>query len=572
MTDFNWLTHYDAGVRPQIDYVRCPVPGILSRAVERYGDAPGLVFLNCTLSWRQLQAEVDRMAVAMASLGVVQGDRVAIQLPNIPQGVIAFYAALSIGAQVVMTNPLYTKREVQHQWSDAGCKLAVVTDFCWEQVLEPHRAELEPEQYIIASIPDYLRFPLNLLAPLKLKRQNPPRIAKIAPKHGLHFWKELMKGVSGPPPRPKIAWDDLAVLQYTGGTTGPSKGAMLTHANLVSNVQQIDEWFTGLRAGDGVMLAALPLFHVFGLSVCMNWGIWAGQKLVLEPNPRDVEGLAKSIAKHSVTIFPGVPALYNNLNMLPGFGPSMAGSLRYCFSGSAPIADEVLQRFESLTNSRILEGFGMSETSPVAIVNPVEGMRKVGSVGIPVSDTEARIVDIDDSSIELPLGEEGELVIRGPQVMQGYWNAPEATADTLVDGWMRTGDLASMDVDGFIRIVGRKKDMINCSGMKVFPDEVDQVLISHPKILEAATIGVPHPTRGESVKSFVVLVDGQVMDEAEVRVWCEDNLARYKLPREVEFLDDLPKSSVLKILRRELRDRELKRLVTTPADPTTASN
>lgn len=557
MTEFNWLSHYDEGVPAQIDYVRCPVPAILTRAVERYGDATGLVFLNCKLSWRQLQAEVDRMAAAMAGLGVSQGDRVAIQLPNIPQGVIAFYAALSLGAQVVMTNPLYTKREVQHQWADAGCKLAVVADFVWERVLAPARSELAPEQYIIASIPDYLRFPLNHLARFKLARQDPRRCAKVAPGPGLHFWKTLMRGASSPPPRPKIAWDDLAVLQYTGGTTGPSKGAMLTHGNLVSNVQQTDAWFTDVRYGEEVMMMALPMFHVFGLNVCMNWGIWAGTKLILEPNPRDVAGLAKSIGKHQVTLFPAVPALFNNLTLVPGFDQSLAGSLRFCFSGSAPIPDDVLERFEALTSSRILEGFGMSETSPVTHVNPLGGMRRIGYVGLPVSDTEARVVDIDDGHTDVPHGEEGELIIRGPQVMQGYWNAPEATACTLVDGWIHTGDLATMDEHGFFKVVGRKKDMINCSGMKVFPDEVDGVLIAHPKILEAATIGVPDEKRGESVKSFVVLITGETMDEAEVAAWCAENLARYKLPRDIEFLDELPKSTVMKVLRRELRDREV---------------
>ncbi len=555
MTHPDWFEQYDEGVPQKIDYERMPLPGILDRAVERYGDKDALVFLNCRLTWRELQAEVRHMAAAMAGLGVGQGDRVAIQLPNVPQGVIAFHAALTLGAQVVMTNPLYTKREVQHQWKDSGCKIAVVADFIWDQVLRPHRAELEPEQYIVTGISDYLRFPLNLLAPLKLKRQDPPRCAKVAPEPGLHQWKALRKAPAGSVPRVDIAWDDLAVLQYTGGTTGPSKGAMLTHGNLVSNVQQIDSWFQGVRYGEEIMMTALPLFHVFGLNVCMNWGIWAGAKLILEPNPRDVPGLAKSIAKHKATLFPAVPALFNNLTLVPGFDRSKVGSLRYCFSGSAPIADDVLERFEALTGSRILEGFGMSETSPVTHVNPLVGKRKIGYVGVPVSDTQARIVDIEDGTTDLPLGEEGELIIRGPQVMQGYWNAPEATAETLTDGWMHTGDLAIMDEDGFFKIVGRKKDMINCSGMKVFPDEVDNVLMSHPKVLEAATIGIPDEQRGETVKSFIVVQDGQEMTEAEVRAWCEENLARYKLPRAVEFLDELPKSSVLKILRRELRER-----------------
>ncbi|MFT7677256.1 MAG: long-chain acyl-CoA synthetase [Planctomycetota bacterium] len=558
MTDQPWLAHYDEGVPAKIDYKRLTLPEVLDRTVATYGDAPGVVFLNSTLSWRQLAAEVDRMAAAMAGLGVVKGDRVAVQLPNVPQGVIAFYAALRLGATVVMTNPLYTKREVQHQWADSGCKLAVVMDFNWDEILRPNRAELEPENYIVTSIPDYLRFPLNLLAPLKLKRQNPKRWAKVLPEPGVHSWKALMKSAPAKPPEVKVEWDDLAVLQYTGGTTGPSKGAMLTHANLVSNVQQIDTWFTDVHYGKEVMMTALPLFHVFGLNVCMNWGIWAGTKLVLEPNPRDIPNLAKSIAKHKVTLFPAVPALFNNLTLVPGFDRTSAGTIRSCFSGSAPIADDVLQRFEALTGARILEGFGMSETSPVSHVNPLKGLRKIGCVGVPVSDTESRVVDMEAGETEMPMGEKGELVVRGPQVMQGYWEAPEATASTIRDGWMHTGDLATMDEDGFFRIVGRMKDMINCSGMKVYPDELDGVLISHPKILEAATIGIPCEKRGETVKSFIVMNTGETMTEQEVRDFCVENMARYKVPSDIEFMDELPKSSVMKILRRELRDRELK--------------
>lgn len=554
-----WLTHYDEGVPAKIDYKRLTLPEVLDRTVATYADATGVIFLNCALSWRQLGSEVDRMAAAMVGLGVVKGDRVAIQLPNIPQGVIAFYAALRIGATVVMTNPLYTKREVQHQWQDSGTKLAIVADFIWDEILRPNRDELAPLNYIVTSIPDYLRFPLNFLAPLKLKRQNPKRWAKVLPEAGVHRWKDLMKRAPAKPPEVKVEWEDLAVLQYTGGTTGPSKGAMLTHANLVSNVQQIDTWFTDVHYGKEVMMTALPLFHVFGLNVCMNWAVWAGTKMILEPNPRDIPRLAASIAKHKVTLFPAVPALFNNLTLVEGFDRSSAGTIRSCFSGSAPIADDVLQRFEALTGARILEGFGMSETSPVSHVNPLNGLRKIGSVGVPVPDTESRIVDMDDGKEEMPVGEKGELIVRGPQVMQGYWNAPEATAEAIRDGWMHTGDLAIMDEDGFFRIVGRKKDMINCSGMKVYPDELDNVLMSHPKILEAATIGIPCDKRGETVKSFVVAHEGETLTEEEVLEFCKENLARYKVPSEIEFMDELPKSSVLKILRRELRDRELKK-------------
>jgi long-chain acyl-CoA synthetase len=405
---------------------------------------------------------------------VEPGTRVAIQLPNVPQAAVAYFAALSLGAEVVMTNPLYTKREVQHQWSDSACKVAITMDFLWDSVIKDNRGELHPESYVVCGIPDYLGFPLNFLAPLKLKKQDPPKWAKVAPAQGMVTWKQLMKTAGQRPAPAKIDLDQIAVLQYTGGTTGPSKGAMLSHRNLSCNVQQIDAWFTGVEYGREVLLTALPLFHVFGMSVCMNFAIWAGACMVLMPNPRDFSMLVKAISKHKVTLFPGVPALFNGLNNFPGIENIDVSSVKSCFSGSAPIPPDVLERFEQLTGARIIEGFGMSETSPVSHVNPLWGKRKVGYVGIPVSDTEAKVVDVNDDSIEMPQGEEGELLIKGPQVMQGYWGREEATAESLAGGWMHTGDLARIDEDGFFKIVGRKKDMINCSGLKVFPDEVDE--------------------------------------------------------------------------------------------------
>jgi long-chain acyl-CoA synthetase len=351
--------------------------------------------------------------------------------------------------------------------------------------------------------------------------------------------------------------DDLAVLQYTGGTTGVSKGAMLTHRNLSVNVQQIDEWFTTADKGCEVVMGCLPIFHVFGMTVNMNWTIYAGGACVFQANPRDIPSVLKGLSKHKVTIFPAVPNLFNAINNFPGVENFDLKSLKICVSGSAPITDEVLQTFEALSDSVIIEGFGMSETSPVATCNPIQRARKIGMVGIPVSDTEAKVVDVDDPSQEKPLGEEGELILRGPQVMQGYWKRPDETAKTIRDGWLHTGDLAIMDEDGFFKIVGRIKDMINCSGLKVYPDEVDGVLGSHEKILEAATIGIPDEKRGETVKSFIVTHPGVTMTVEEVEAFARENLAAYKIPREIEFIEELPKSTVLKVLRRELRDMEL---------------
>ena len=557
MEQRNWHTSYDKGVPTAIDYKELTIPQVFWQTVKNFPNSPALVFLNCKLTYAEFGAEVEKCAAGFAELGVKLGTRVAIQLPNVPQAAISYIAALQLGAEVVMTNPLYTFRELEHQWRDSGCTVAVTMDFIWDDFVRDRRSELAPKKWVVASIPGYLRFPLNFLAPLKLKKQDPPRWAKVAPESDMILFKDMIKQASGPAPRPDFDWNQVAALQYTGGTTGPSKGAMLTHKNLCSNIQQIDGWFTGVQYGKEVLMTALPLFHVFGMSICMGWGMASGACMVLLPNPRDLPSVVKAIAKHKVTLFPGVPALFNGLNNFPGIEKIDVSSIKYCFSGSAPLPPDVMHKFESMTGSKIVEGFGMSETSPVTHCNPLNGVRKAGSVGIPVADTDARIVDIETGTQDVPMGEEGELIVKGPQVMKGYWGRPDETANSIRDGWMHTGDLAIVDEEGYYQIVGRKKDMINCSGFKVFPDEVDGVLVAHDAILEAATIGIPDDEYGETVKSFIVLNPGKSLSAEEVQAYCRENLAKYKVPRLVEFLDELPKSSVLKVLRRELRDMEM---------------
>jgi len=552
-----WHPAYDSGVPPQLPFEELTLAAAFTRSAQRHGERPALNFLNATFTYTQLERLVARFAGALVALGVKPGDRVAIQLPNLPQTVIAFQAALRVGAVVVMTNPLYTLREVQHQWSDAGVSLAITSDFTWMEVLREHRKALAPKTFVVATIPEYLRFPLNWLAPFKLAKAKPKRYAKFPDEPGVMRFRKLLEASEPLTMSYTSSLDDLALLQYTGGTTGAAKGAMLSQRNLSFNVQQTAVWFTGCQPGHEVMLTALPLFHVFGLTVCMNFGLWVGAKLVLLPNPRDVSALVKAIEKHRVTLFPAVPALFGALCDFPGIESHDLSSVKSCFSGSAPIAPEVLKRFEALTGATIVEGFGMSETSPVSHCNPLGGTRKIGTVGVPISSTDARIVDAENGTSEVPLGSEGELVIGGPQVMQGYWNRPDETATALKGGFMHTGDLATMDADGYFKIVGRKKDMINVGGLKVFPDEVDAVLMAHPDIAEAATIGVPDAKKGELVKSFVVLRGGAKLDAKAIETYARENLAAYKVPREIEFLAELPKSSVLKILRRELRDREL---------------
>ena len=559
-----WHRSYDSGVPPDIEFEEIPLPRVLDRSARAHGDAPAVIFLNCRLTYRQLKEEVDRFATALAGLGVTRDTRVAIQLPNLPQAVIAYYATLSLGAQAVMTNPLYVEREITHQWNDAGCAVAVVADFVFEGRIRGIRHELPVKRYIIASIPEYLRFPLNLLAPIKLRKTRPPSIAKVEPDEGIRFMKTLIRTTPPDPPKVALAMDDLALLQYTGGTTGLSKGAMLTHRNLSYNAQQVGAWFTDATPGREVCLAALPYFHVFGMTVSMNYPVLVAAAMVLMPNPRDISQMAKAIATHRVTMFPGVPAMFNAINNFPGVDTLDLSSVTSCFSGSAPLPNDVLERFERLTGSKIVEGFGLTETSPVTHTNPLKGTRKIGSIGVPVPGTDAKVVDLTDGLTEVPTGTEGELIIKGPQVMKGYWNNPDATRDMIRDGWLYTGDIANVDPDGYFFIVGRKKDMIIAGGYNIYPDEVDRVLMGHPAVLEAATIGLPDQERGETVKSFVVLKTGHAATTEEVLEYCRKELAAYKIPRQVEFRAELPKSAVLKILRRELREQELAKLAASP--------
>lgn len=558
MAERPWYRAYDPGVPHEIEPDPRSIPALVREGLSREPERPALVFEGARWSRGELLHEIDRFAASLSALGVGEGVRVAIHLPNLPQTVIGYQAALALGAEVVLTNPLYTGPEILHQWHDAGVRLAITADYLFDQVLAPIRSELGVERFVVATIAEYLPWPKRWLAPLVLARHDPPLAARVPPSPGVHRFRPLVRR-GGTPPRVDVSSERLAVLQYTGGTTGPAKGAMLSHANLAANLRQMEAWFAGQRGENEVMMGALPLFHVFGMTVAMNWSLAYGMKLVLAPDPRDVKHLVRLIERERITILPAVPAMFNAINHLPGIEGRDLSSLKVCVSGSAPIAPDVLETFERLTGARILEGFGMSETSPVTHVNPLRGARKIGSIGLPLPSTDARIVDAELGERELPPGEAGELCIAGPQVTSGYWNRPEETAHALRDGWLYTGDLAEMDPDGYFRIVGRKKDMINAGGYKIFPDEVDAVLVSHPDVLEAATIGVPDPKRGETTKSFVVARPGATLDLDALREFCRERLAAYKVPREFEVLPELPKSSVMKVLRRELRERELRR-------------
>jgi len=555
-----WHRFYDPGVPPSLEFQDLTLPQWLERAVRLHGDRPALCFVNGRLTYRELKDQVDRLATALAAMGVVRESKVAIQLPNLPQFVIAYYAIQALGAVAVPTNPTYTPREIEYQWNDAGCTVAVLADFIYEHRVKGIRDRVPIRHYVIASIPEYLRFPLNLLAPLKLKRQKPPLVARVAPGPGVHFFRKLIQATPPQPPRVTVRIDDLSTLLYTGGTTGVSKGAALTHANLSCNLQQLRAWFSKAEDGVEVMLGQLPFFHSYGLTVSMNLAVGLAAANVLIPNPRDVPNIVKSVIKHRITLFPAVPATFQAICNYPNVSQLDLSSIKMCNSGSAPLSVEVLNRFEELTGGKISEGFGLTETSPVTHCNPLYGTRKVGSIGVPLPSTDAKAVDAETGARDMPANEVGELIIKGPQVMRGYWNKPTETAQMIRDGWLYTGDLCRIDEGGFCFIVGRKKDMILCSGFNVYPDEIDRVLMGHPAILEAATIGLPDAKRGETVKSFIVLRPGHQVTADEVLAYCRENLAPYKVPRAVEFRDSLPRSSVLKILRRELRAQELAKL------------
>ncbi len=557
MTEHDWHSQYDEGVPGEVDFQDITLIASLDRSADRFPDRPAVKFMNATLSYKQLRDKVDRLATALHEMGVKKGTSVAVHLPNLPQTVISFFAIQRLGAAAVMTNPLYVPREIKHQWHDANVEIAITADFLWDRHLKGMRDDLPVREYIIATIPGYLKFPLNLLAPLKLKKMDPPSWAKVKLEPGLHFFRQLVDATPPRPPKVECRMDDVAALQYTGGTTGVSKGAELTIGNISYNMQQVRAWFSDVQEGEEVLLACLPYFHIFGLTVCMNWPISAGACVVLMPNPRDIPTMVKNITKQKVTLFPAVPALFNAVNQFDGIENQDLSSVKYCFSGSAPLPEDVQRRFESMTGAVIVEGFGLTETSPVLTCNPLKGTRKIGHIGIPVSSTNVKIVDPEDGITEMPRGTEGELIASGPQIMKGYLNMPDETANMIRNGWIYTGDLAVMDDDGYIRICGRKKDMIIAGGYNIFPDEIDRILTDHPAVFEACTIGIPDQKRGETVKSFVVFEPEASATEEELDAWCRERLTSYKIPRSWEFRDDLPKSSMMKLLRRVLRDEEI---------------
>jgi long-chain acyl-CoA synthetase len=548
-----WLNAYEPKIEGAIDFENTLVPQYLAESAARFPDHTALIFQGYSVTFKELDEMVGKFAAALKDFGIKKGDSVAILLPNVIPCVVAYYATLRIGAIVVFNNPLYSDPELEHQFTDSGSKFLITLDLLADRMVKL-REKTNIKTIVYTSIGDFLPFVKRLLFPLVAKKKG---LAKdVSPAPDLYAFKDIMSRYSPDNTQAGLTMDDVAMYQYTGGTTGVSKGVMLTHGNISFQIQQIEAWFPEFDKGAEIMLGALPFFHVFGMSVSMNLAIRLAWTNVLVPKPQ-AEPLLEAISKFKVTFAPLVPTMYIGILDHPDLEHTDLSSIKGCFSGSAPLPLEVISKFEKKTGSVIVEGYGLTESSPVTHVNPFRGQRKVGSIGIPVPNTECKIVDIEDNTREVPVGEPGELLMRGPQIMKGYLNKPEETAKTLTkDGFLCTGDVAKMDEEGYFYIVDRIKDMIISGGYNVYPKDIDEVLYEHPKILEACAVGIPHPKRGEAVKVFVVLKQGQTMTKQEVIDYCADKLARYKLPVAVEFREELPKSNVGKILRKDLRKQQ----------------
>jgi long-chain acyl-CoA synthetase len=554
MDDAPWFRHYEEGVPRTVACPEITLPEALDRTVARFPDRAALrFFLDArlpapVLTYRQLQDQTLRFATALFQLGVRKGDRVALMLPNCPQMVVAFYGALRIGAVPVNTNPMYVSREMREQFEDSGCETVVLLDQFYPRLREIHAAT-RVRRVIVADVAESLPWPARLLVRFAQARKG--ERVDVPAETDTHRFRELVRAYPPTPPGADLRPSDLALLQYTGGTTGTPRAAMLTHRNLVANSLQARAWFSRAVDGREVFLGAIPFFHVYGLTSVLLFGVAVGAEIVAIPRPRPVDIVLEAIQRFRVTLFPGVPTLYAAINEHPRVGEYDLRSGALCVSGAAPLPREVFERFEALTGGRLVEGYGLTESSPLTHCTPLFGERRAASIGLPLPDTDARVVDLA-SGEPLPPGEEGELEVRGPQVMLGYWERPAESAEAFHDGWLRTGDVARMDPDGFFHVVDRRKDMIDASGFKVLPREVEEVLLMHPKVKEAVVAGVPDAYRGETVKAFVVLKAGESATEVEIVEFSRLHLAPFKVPRLVDFRDELPKSMVGKYLRRVL--------------------
>ncbi|MGZ9584493.1 long-chain-fatty-acid--CoA ligase [Paenibacillus marinisediminis] len=551
-----WLESYPVEVPAEYPYPKHNLAQLLIDTATKYPHKTALDFMGKKLSYQTLLDSAYRFANALLRLGIRKGDRVAVMLPNSPQCVIAYYGTLLAGCTVVMTNPLYMPRELEHQLKDAGARIIVTLDALVARVKKS--TESSPLDYIlVTSIQDYLPFPKNLLYPIKAKKDGMAATVSYDEKvrSFVHFLKD---STAQPISVPVDSEEDLALIQYTGGTTGYAKGVMLTHHNMIANTIQTRLWFYRARVGEEKYLAALPFFHVFGMTVLLNQAVYLAGTLILLPR-FDASQVLKVIDKQKPSVFPGAPTMYIGLINHPDVKKYDLSSVNICISGAAPLPLEVQEQFELITGGKLIEGYGLTEASPVTHVNNIWEKRKSGSIGIPIPDTESRIVN-PETGEELPLGEIGELVIRGPQVMKGYWQRPEETSQAMRDGWLFTGDLGKVDNEGYVYILDRRKDLIIASGYNIYPREIEEVLFEHPDIEEAVVAGIYDQYRGETVKAYIVLKNGCKQDPDGLKRWCKERLAAYKVPQVYEYRESLPKTLVGKVLRRKLIEEDAEKM------------
>ena len=558
-----WLKSYDPGVAHSMNYPNHTLQQLLDESVERYPDNTAITFPGAfndesMMSYKELDRASNKLANALVDMGIKKGDRVALLMPNCPQFVISYYAVLRAGGIVVATNPLYSAREMEFQFNDCGAETVIVLSLFYKTVMGiKDRTNLK--NVVVTNIKEYLpeQSRKAFIAFVERQEGHYVRVPKV---QNIYKFQDLLRRFSSKPPAVETDPDDVAMFQYTGGTTGLSKAAVATHRNVVANVYMMRAWSMpiGLNQGQEVVMGVMPLFHIYGMVTVLHFSVLTGSAMVLLPR-FETEKVLNAINRYKPAFFPGVPTMYVAINNFPEVKKYDLRSIKACVSGAAPLPVEVQQEFEKLTGGKLVEGFGLSEAPVVVTANPLVGLRKIGSIGVPVPDVEARIMDAEIGDKEMPLGEVGELVISGPQVMKGYWNRPEETEMVLHNGWLYTGDLARMDEDGFFFIVDRKKDMIIAGGFNIYPRDIEEVLYEHPKVKEAVCYGVPDPYRGQTVKVAIVLKEGESVTEEEIIEFCRARLARYKIPKLIEFRDSLPKSLIGKVLRRVLMEEDEKK-------------
>jgi long-chain acyl-CoA synthetase len=556
MSERPWLSSYDEGVPKTLEYPEKTLSELLQDVSAKYPQNPALYYFGSRIDYAGLNAKADRFANLLIKEGIKPGDRVALYLPNCPPCVIAFFGVLRAGAILTQLNPLYSASETAHQLKDSGAKYVISLDR-FVPILRQVAGECGLKKVWITRINDDFPIPLKWLYPLKAKKEK-SWVDWPAEPLFTSFVKELAAASPQPVSVP-LNMDATALLQYTGGTTGVAKGVILTHRNLVANAYQCKSWFPQLEDGKEVFMLAIPIFHCYGMTAGMTFALASAASMVLVPK-FEVAQVLKAVDKYGVGIFPGVQAIYVAINNYPQVGKYNVRSIKACISGAGPLHQEVQKKFEALTGGKLVEGYGLTEASPVTHCNPVYGKRKMGMIGLPFVGTDSRIMDVETGKIEMKVREIGELTIKGPQVMQGYWNHPEETAMVLKDGWLYTGDIGYMDEDGFFAIVDRKKDMVKVGGENVYPRDVEEVLFKNEKVLDCVVAGIPDEKLVDKIKAYIVLKPGQTATAQEFIDFCKDKLAKYKVPKEVEFRESLPKNMVGKMLRRLLVEEEKAKL------------